>query len=83
MVVQYSQILYRVLNMIMSSFLPQTSIFEFKESEENQLDFLNAYNEKLDESLDVKEQSELKNIEYQLPWSGSLITIFTFVKTDL
>ena len=54
----------------MSSFLPQTSIFEFKESEENQLDFLNAYNEKLEESLDVKEQSELKNIEYQLPWSA-------------
>ena len=52
----------------MSSFLPQTSIFEFKESEENQLDFLNAYNEKLEESLDVKEQYELKIIEYQLPW---------------
>ena len=53
-----------------SSFLPRTSMFKFEVSGENQLKFLNAYNEKLEEILDGKEQSELKNIGYQLPCSG-------------
>ena len=53
-----------------SSFLPPTSMFRFEVTEENQFEFLNAYIEKLEENLDGIEQSELKNIGYQLPCSG-------------